>query len=481
MSKIIPLLLIFGACQIYAAKPTNFIQILTDDQGWGDLHSYGRDELKTPYIDQLAADGIKFSDCYSSAGVCSPSRAAILTGRTPYRNGVSNWLNTGSKMHLHASEITLPQLLRNKGYQTAHFGKWHLSHYSNNKGKAPFVFGGEHATPPEPTMNAYGYDYWFATGNVARPSHRNPENFFRNGKPVGPLQGFSAQLIAQEVETWFKKHRAADKPFFMTVWLHEPHGPISSDPRFMELYPEADNKLQTYLGNITQIDEAVGAIVRSLETAGLTDNTLIWYTSDNGPAGADEHNLKSNFRGSTGGFRGRKAHTYEGGIRVPSIIKWPAGFKAAGLPTGTVSAEPIIGHDIFPTLLEIAGVPLPIDRVIDGTSILPLLCNQSLKRERPLYWRNRKLTYRVAIRDGDWKILSDSKRSTWTLYNLVSDPKETTDLSKSHPERFERMKTALIAYDNDVLINGRDWWQKGSWKKSYPTEVVETLLKEQTK
>jgi arylsulfatase A len=482
MSKLMPLLIMLGACQLHAGKPTNFIQILTDDQGWGDLHSYGRLELKTPHIDQLAADGIKLTDCYSSAGVCSPSRAAILTGRTPYRNGVYHWLNTGRELHLHASEITLPQLLRKNGYQTAHFGKWHLSHYENAGKKQPHhIFGGEKATPPQPTMEAYGYDYWFATGNVARPSHRDPENFFRNGKAVGPLKGFSAQIIAQDVDNWLKRHRADDRPFFMTVWLHEPHGPISSDPRFMERYPDADRKLQAYLGNITQIDEGVGAIVRSLETAGLTDNTLIWYTSDNGPAGEDEHNLKTNFRGSTGGFRGRKAHTHEGGIRVPGIIKWPAGFKAAGLPAGSVSAEPIIGHDIFPTLLDIAGIPIPSDRVIDGTSILPLLHNELLKRERPLYWRNRKWTYRVAIRDGDWKLLTDSIRSTWTLYNLVTDPKETTDLCKSHPERFERMKAALIVYDNDVLTDGPGWWQQGSWKKSFPPEVVEKLEKEQSK
>jgi arylsulfatase A len=138
---------------------------------------------------------------------------------------------------------------------------------------------------------------------------------------------------------------------------------------------------------------------------------------------------------STGGFRGRKSHTDEGGIRVPGIIKWPAGFKAAGLAPGTVAAEPVAGHDIFPTLLEITGVSPPDDRMIDGSSILPVPHGKPLKRRRPLYWRNDKETDRVAIRDGPWKLLCDSRRSTWTLSNLVDDPKETTDLSKSHPER----------------------------------------------
>jgi len=473
MSRIIVLLLILGTCRLNAATPTNFIQILTDDQGWGDLACYDHNRLKTPHIDKLAADGMRFTHCYSSSGVCSPSRAAILTGRTPYRNGVYHWLNTDRELHLPASEITLPQLLRKHGYQTAHLGKWHLSHYSNNGGKAPFVFGGDKT---QPTMEAYGYDYWFATGNVARPSHKNPQNFFRNGKPVGPLQGYSAQIIAQEFANWIHKTRTADKPFFITVWFHEPHGPISSDPRFMARYGnDADVKLKQYLGNITQIDEAVGTIVKSLEAAGLTDNTLIWYTSDNGPAGDDEHNLKSNHRGSTGGLRGRKAHTHEGGIRVPGIIKWPTGMKRAGVASGTTSDVPIVGHDIFPTLLDIVGVPIPKDRVIDGASILPVLQNKPLRRKRPIYWRNRKETFRIAIRDGDWKLLSDSKRSVWELYNLVKDPRETTDLIQSHPERFEEMKAALIIYDNGVLTDGHPWWQQGSWKKNFPPEVVDKL------
>jgi arylsulfatase A len=479
LKRLFGLLLVLGASQLNAARPTNFIQILTDDQGWGDLGSYGHKLLKTPHIDQLAADGMKFSHCYSSAGVCSPSRAAILTGRTPYRNGVYHWINTDRELHLPASEITLPQLLREHGYQTAHFGKWHLSHYSNNGGQPPFLFGGDKT---QPTMKAYGYDYWFATGNVARPSHKNPQNFFRNGKAVGPLQGYSAQLVAQEIAQWIDNTRTADKPFFMTVWFHEPHGPISSDPRFMNRYgDDADLKLKQYLGNITQIDEAVGAIVKSLEAAGITDNTLIWYTSDNGPAGDDEHNLKSNFRGSTGGLRGRKAHTHEGGIRVPGIIKWPAGLKRAGVAAGTTSEVPTVGHDILPTLLDIAGVAIPEDRVIDGTSILPVLENRPFQRNRPLYWRNRKETMRVAIRDGVWKLLCDSRRSSWQLYNLVEDPQETTDLTKSNPELFERMKAALIAYDNDVLTDGPDWWQRGSWKKTYPPDIANQQQQENNK
>jgi arylsulfatase A len=463
-------------CILTAEEPQqkpNFIQILTDDQGWGDLGSFGHKFIQSPNIDRLAKEGIKFTRCYSADSVCSPSRAAILTGRTPYRNGVYRWVPPSHFCHLSASEITLPQLLRKNGYQTAHFGKWHLSDYSEERDKAAgkghyknYGYGGN---PDQPSMNEYGYDYWFATGNVARPSHKDPENFFRNGKAVGSLKGYSAQLVAKEVDTWINEHRKSDKPFFMTVWLHEPHGPISSDPRFMERYPDADGKLQAYFGNITQIDEAVGAIVQSLETAGLTDDTLIWYTSDNGPAGEDEHNLNSNSRGSTGGLRGRKKHTHEGGIRVPGIIKWPAGLQRAGVAPGTICTEPIIGNDIFPTMLEVAGVPMPKDKVIDGTSILPLLQDKKLKRSRPLYWRNNYHEFQIALMEGDWKLVGTSQRTEFELYNLVTDPKETTDLCKSNPERFERMKAELIEVDREVLTEGPDWWNREAQrKKSIP-------------
>ncbi len=454
------------------AKPiVNFIQILTDDQGWGDLGSYGHAYIQSPNIDRLAQEGIKFTACYSASGVCSPSRAAILTGRTPYRNGVYRWVPQSHFCYLRASEITLPQLLRDAGYQTAHFGKWHLSHYYEERvgGSEQFEnfrFGGH---PDQPSMKDYGYDYWLATGNVARPSHKDPLNFFLNGKALGMQKGYSAQIVAGEFERWMKEHRETDKPFFITIWFHEPHGPIESDPEFMKPYADlADPSLRQYYGNITQIDAAIGSIMQALDAAGVTDDTLIWYSSDNGPDGPHEFgsfNLEdsvygtSRFRGSTGGLRGRKKATHEGGIRVPGIIRWPNGMKRAGVAPGFVCDTPIVGADVFPTLLDIAEVPRP-DAVLDGTSILPLLQGQPFTRPRPLYWRNLHYEHRIALRDGDWKILGDSRRTAFELYNLRKDPHETTDLSTYEPERFERMKKELLAYDREVLAEGPTWWKR---------------------
>ncbi|VGO18611.1 sulfatase family protein [Pontiella sulfatireligans] len=469
---------------VTSPKRPNVIVILTDDQGWGDLGSQGHPYIQSPNVDALAAEGLRFTQGYAAAAVCSPSRSSILTGRTPFRNGVYRFLPLHHFCHLPAKEITLPQLLRESGYQTAHFGKWHLSFYDEDKRwggittderkeKAqserpldPFVFGIE----GEPSMNDYGYDYWLVTGNVARPSHKNPCNFFLNGEPLGMQTGFAAQLVGAQFEAWMQNTCKTDEPFFATVWLHEPHGPIESDPRFMDLYKDLDDSsLRQYLANITQLDEAVGQIVKVVEAAGQTDNTLIWYTSDNGPEGATDEGKpgdpdvapgKQRYRGSTGGLNGRKRYTHEGGIRVPMIIKWPAGLNGAG----TTCDVPVIGSDIFPTVLELAGIPLPTDRTFDCASIAPVLKGESMKRERPLFWRNSSKTYRVALRDGDWKILADGKHTKFLLFNLEEDPNEATDLAGSEPERLESMKKMLLEYDLEVLRDGPDWWKKEQGK-----------------
>ena len=465
--------------EVSKPRMPNFLQILTDDQGWGDLKSYGHVFLKTPNIDQLAADGIKFTHCYSAAATCSPSRSAILTGRTPFRNGVFRWVPANHFCHLPADEISLPQLLRDSGYQTAHFGKWHLSSFTEERtdGARQFNTFGFGTDTNQPSMDDYGYDYWFATGNVARPSHRDPLNFFLNGKPMGLIKGFSAQIVANELITWLRDHRADDKPFFITLWFHEPHGPIESDPRFIERYANVeDPSFQQYLANVTQIDEAVGEIVRELKSAGIYDETLIWYTSDNGPEGRHEYGSFNNenkigrprYRGSTGGLRGRKRHTHEGGIRVPGIISWPGEFERNGLKPGRISAEPVIGSDVFPTLLEIAGIDLPANLTFDGVSILSLLKGREFNRDRPLYWRNHTQEFRIALRQGDWKILAKSNQTGFEIFNLVVDPRETSDQSIHEPELFERMRKKLIEYDNEVLREGPDWWRRDGSVKNMP-------------
>ena len=201
------------------SKP-NIVVVVADDMGWGDSATYGHELIKTPNMDRLASEGVKLTQCYSACGVCSPSRSAILTGRTPYRNGVYRHLSGNHEAHLRAGEITYPELLKELGYETCHVGKWHLlSRQQFNQ-------------PDYPHPGDHGYDYWMATHNNASPSHKNPDNFVRNGESVGEMEGYSAQLVAAEAQKWLNTLRDPDKPFALSMWLHEPHSPIATDTRF---------------------------------------------------------------------------------------------------------------------------------------------------------------------------------------------------------------------------------------------------------
>lgn len=429
-------------------KPVNFVVFLTDDQGWGDLGSYGHPLIQSPNIDHFAAEGIRFTQCYAASAICSPSRSAILTGRTPYRNGVFTWLPERDRVHLRSSEITIPTLLKQKGYETCHVGKWHLNGWFNS--------------PQQPQPSNHGYDWWLATQNNAAPSHKNPTNFARNGKPLGQLQGYSALIVVDEAIAWLKKQRDPSKPFFLTVWTHEPHLPIESAPRFMAFY-RGDQGLRKHHGNITQIDYAFGKLMEALDDLELREDTFVIYTSDNGPEGTGvrdpdaekKYPYRTKLRGSTGPLRGRKRDVYEGGIRVPGIIRWPQSIKA-----GSVSDEPIIGSDIFTTVAGIAGVTLPKDRTIDGADMRPAFEGQRIDRDVPLYWRCRIARGpKTAMRIGDWKILANESLTTFELYNLRHDPRESYEVSEKYPQEFERMQTGLRKLNAEIEAEGPSWWR----------------------
>ncbi|QDU63585.1 Arylsulfatase [Planctomycetes bacterium Pan216] len=432
-----------------ANERPNFVVFLADDLGWGDLGCYGHEKIQTPNLDKFAKQGLRMTQCYSACSVCSPSRSSILTGRTPYRNGVWRWIPDGSKYHLRPSEITVAKLLKDQGYATCHVGKWHLN--------------GKFNSSEQPQPGDHGYDWWMATQNNAAPTHKNPTNFVRNGEPVGPLEGFSAELVADEAIDWLQHHRDKEKPFFLTVWTHEPHLPIESNPKFMELYKDADDPgIRQHHGNVTQLDHAFGKLMKELEEQGLDESTFVIFTSDNGPEGSGEpfpknpQSQRNRTRGSTGGLRGRKRSTFDGGIRVPGIVRWPGKVKP-----GTETKEPVIGSDIFTTICDIVGVPVPSDRTIDGASMLPLFEGNQIEREQPLYWRNHLSDdkHMVALRDGDWKVIGSSDMTHFELYNLADDWQETADVAKKFPVKFAEMKRKLIDHDAAVLADGPDWWK----------------------
>ena len=431
------------------SKP-NIVIFLADDLGWGDLACYGHPRIKTPHLDQFVTEGVRFTQAYSACFVCSPSRSSILTGRTPYRNGVWRWLPVGNIAHLRASELTIPKLLKAAGYETMHSGKWHLNGHFNSS--------------EQPQPDDHGYDWWFATQNNASPSHKDPVNFVRNRKEVGPLKGYSAPLCADEATRWLKNERDPSKPFFLTVWAHEPHLPIESDPEFQKHYADIENPgVRQHHGNVTQLDHAFGQLMKSLDDLGLRENTFVVFTSDNGPEGSGKGKLsapdsqQNRTWGSTGGLRGRKRDSHEGGIRVPGIIRWPGHIKP-----GLVSEVPIIGSDLFSTALALAEVPLPTDRTIDGVNILPACSGKSVERPIPLFWRTHIAPEKshAAMRIGDWKIVADKDLKEFQLYQIKEDGKEENDLAQKHPDKLAELKKKFLEVWEGVEKEGpSEWWK----------------------
>ncbi len=404
-------------------KP-NFVFLLCDDLGYGDLACYGNPVIRTPNLDKLASEGIRLTDCYSAAPVCSPARAGIMTGRNPYRSGITDWIPAGSGIYLKRQEVSVASLLKSVGYATCHSGKWHLSSTLDGS---------------EPTPGDHGFDHWFSTQNNAAPSHRSPVNFIRNGKPVGRLEGWSSALIVDEAIQFIR--RVKDRPFAVFVWFHAPHEPVATADEFLKIYSHVDDPTKAvYYGSVTQMDHEVGRFLKALDEMKLSDNTLVMFTSDNGPETLRRYRGAGHSHGSPGPLRGMKLHLYEGGIRVPGIIRWPGHTRP-----GQTCHEPVNGTDVLPTFCEIAGVKVPADTPIDGTSILPMFIGKPIEREVPLYWRYDKALGgpKHAMRIGNWKLLADAVLDRFELYNLETDPSETTDLSTKEPARLKEMSAMI--------------------------------------
>ncbi|MEM7558005.1 MAG: sulfatase-like hydrolase/transferase, partial [Planctomycetota bacterium] len=309
------------ASQAHGGDRPNVVVLLADDLGFKDVGCYGG-PVRTPNIDSLAAAGTRFTDFYSGCAVCSPSRATLLTGRHHIRAGVYSWIHDPSQnSHLLERENTVAELLKTKGYATAHVGKWHLGLPTPERDK--------------PTPADHGFDHWFATWNNASPSHRNPNNFIRNGEPVGQLEGYSCQLVADEAIRWLEQDGRSDQPFFLNVWFHEPHAPIAAPEEIVNEYGNPNDKAAIYSATIANTDRAIGRILAKLREVDAAENTIILYASDNGSYRDDR----------TGGLRGRKGANWEGGIRVTGIFVWPGQVAA-----GKLSNEPAGLVDVLPTV-----------------------------------------------------------------------------------------------------------------------------------
>jgi len=468
-----------------AGHPTrpNVLVFLADDLGYGDLGCYGHPFIETPNLDEFAEQGIRFTDCYSAAPICSPARAGLLTGRCSYRTGVYHL--AGNWVHLQAQEKTIAELLHDAGYATCFLGKWHLG-----------SFDGRHPLPSD-----QGFDHWFATEVNSFKGPENPKNFVRNGKPVAQTKGWYCDVVVDEAVEWLKKRRP-DQPFFLEICTHEPHTPLDPPEQYRRMYdtPQvraletkigygrvprypADNtpaEKRYYYGTVTQLDAAFGGLMDALEEMGLAENTLVIFTSDNGPeypggsTGLDP--LRRLCAGTPGRPRGMKRHLYEGGIRVPGIMRWPKGIKA-----GRLCSEPISSVDLLPTLCELCDAEIPAGRTLDGVSITPVFEGKSLSRTRPLCWNiNFTGVPNMAMRMGDEVLLGfaeepaagqrimewikSTKMARFELYNLKTDIGQKVDLASHKTEHVESVINQMNQIWRQLQREGPTWLDAGGIK-----------------
>ena len=430
-----------------AESRPNIVIVLCDDLGFGDLGMNGHPHIRTPNLDKLAATGIRFTNFYSAAPVCSPSRVGLMTGRSPNRAGVYDWIpeskdpksNARERVHMQRHELTLPQLLKRAGYATCMAGKWHCNSRFNS--------------PEQPQPNDAGFDHWLATQNNAGPSHENPANYVRNGQPVGPTEGFSCQIAVGEAMGWLEKQKEnhPDQPFFLYLPFHEPHEPVASPAELVAQYRDvafSEDQAQ-YFANVHNVDLAVGRLIESLEQLQLRENTIIVFSSDNGPETLNRYKGGNRSWGRTGILRGMKLHTHDGGFHVAGIMNWPTGIKEPRVVESAASSL-----DLLPTFCELAKATVPADRKLDGISLVPLLKTGDVpERTQPLLWvyYNAINDARVAMRHGPWKVLARlnsgkfarlenltpenlkkaqaAELTDFEIYNVDKDPGETLNLA----------------------------------------------------
>jgi len=422
-----------------AASPTrpHIVLVMADDMGWGETSYNGHPILKTPNLDAMAAAGLRFDRFYAGAPNCSPTRATVMTGRNNDRAGVEN-----HGYALRRQEKTLPRALRDAGYATAHFGKWHLNGYTGPG--APVLATDDH-NPGE-----FGFDEWLSVTNFF---DRNPL-LSRRGK-FEAFKGDSSEVIVAEALKFMEKNRAGSKPLFTVIWYGSPHAPFDADEPDRAAFGSLNKLSQHHYGELVALDRSVGTLRRGLRDLGLADNTLVWFCSDNG-------GLPEISPSTVGNLRGFKNTVYEGGLRVPGIIEWPAVIKQPRItryPAGTV--------DIFPTLTDILGLPASVMLApVDGSSLRPLFSGDVASRAKPLAFHHQR---RAAWVDNRYKLIQPKiDEEKFELYDLDTDPTESRDLSATQPEIFARLRTALVAWNAAVAasVAGQDYPER----KVSPTE-----------
>lgn len=458
------------------ARP-NIILMMADDLGYGDTQYNGHPDIKTPNLDTMARSGIRFDRFYAAAPVCSPTRASCLTGRHPSRMGIF-WANEG---HLKSEEITLAEAVKTVGYTTGHFGKWHLgtltkTEKDSNRGGPE---NAEHFSPPWEN----GFDVSFSTEAktatwdpllepVVKPKESKttlfmgePYNvwwdpikegeatlplgtaYWSNGvKVTAPLRGDDSRIIMDQALEFIRNATTSRRPFLAVIWFHSPHRPLVAGDEYTRPYAGNDRYAQHYYGTISAMDEQIGRLRSELKRLNASNNTILWFTSDNGPDGKLLEDP-----GLAGPLRGRKRDLEEGGIRVPAILEWPKEIR-----TARVSNMPCVTSDFFPTILDILNLENTASvRPLDGISLVPLITGSMTNRPRPIAFDSRDARpasaelptrNRIALIDNKYKLLRNGDAADWELYDVTSDPGERNNLAAQKTETVAKMRAALQAW-----------------------------------
>ncbi len=439
--QLLTLLLIAGmACQPEARDdPPNVVLLMADDMGWAQTGYYGHPLLETPHLDAMAGAGLRMDRFYAGAPSCTPTRATVLTGRTNDRTGA---FRVGDSIN--KQEKTLGAAFRQAGYATAHFGKWHLNQVHP---------GGENPLPAEDPHHPgeLGFDYWL--------SHTNQFNMdpvlSENGVPK-QFQGDSSEVLVTEALRYIAEQAANGRPVFAVIWYASPHRPFGAFPEDEEPFAALEEASRTHHAEIVAMDRSAGALREGLRELGIADNTLVWFTSDNGGLpdidyGPEHPGIRPD---TTGPLRGFKKDFYEGGLRVPTIIEWPERVSPgiSGFPASTM--------DIFPTLIEVAGLdPESINSVHDGISIAHAFDSEPARREQPIGFR---ASGGLAWLDNDLKLVRNytaESPEAFELYNLIDDPEERQNLIDRQPDVAARMRAELDAWSRSVdrSVTGADY------------------------
>lgn len=450
----------------------NIILVMADDLGWGDVAYNGNTVVKTPSLDAMANQAIKLNRFYAAAPVCSPTRASCLTGRHPYRVKIP-WAGDG---FIADQEVTIAEALKTKGYATGHFGKWHVGGLSKTLKQSYFPGPPTPYSPPwengfdvsfstESMMPTYN-PYYHLGGDFGSKEYRHIqsipvyENQLENGfkwrdfywtgedSIVENVYGDDAELIMDQAIQFIKDKAITKQQFLSVIWFHNVHTPVVSGEKHRKLYSDLSMEEQHWYGAISAMDDQIGRLRSQLKKLNISENTLIWFCSDNGPSYIHNYN-------SSGPFRGKKSELYEGGIAVPSIVEWPAKFK-----TPMEINSPIVTSDFYPTLLNICGIKMRNQPQVDGEDIMPILRNEQNGRKTPIGFRS-PLPNRLnkqEVQDAEqlafignrYKILSIDNGVSFQLYDLIEDQSESTDISIEFPKIKQKLLNQFNNWSDSI-------------------------------